>query len=240
MRNRLGRRWDRVSSFTGPFVVASLVAYFLLDWTVKASPDRRNGPFDDLAGGHLRRAGRARPDRDERRQAADERHVRHRHGTAIALSAIFIKPNVWFPVFLVVSVALMFALAEDRTAVLPPLRRPRDRARDQARLRLPVRADGAGRCLERSRRPSRLHPRPGDEPPLRRAPKRAAAPARGRLRLPDPVLLHQGRPQRFARGGVREHRHPRRVVAAKMLPKLGFIFPWPAAPSRGTRPSPRC
>ena len=26
-----------VSSFAGPFVVASLVAYFLLDWTLKAS-----------------------------------------------------------------------------------------------------------------------------------------------------------------------------------------------------------
>ena len=31
-------------------------------------------------------------------------------GTAIALSAIFIKPNAWFPVFLVVSVALIVAL----------------------------------------------------------------------------------------------------------------------------------
>jgi Kef-type K+ transport system membrane component KefB len=30
--------------------------------------------------------------------------------TALALSAIFIKPNVWFPVFLVVSVALIVAL----------------------------------------------------------------------------------------------------------------------------------
>ena len=30
--------------------------------------------------------------------------------TAIALSAIFIKPNVWFPVFLVVSLALIIAL----------------------------------------------------------------------------------------------------------------------------------
>jgi Kef-type K+ transport system membrane component KefB len=31
-------------------------------------------------------------------------------GTALALSAIFIKPNAWFPVFLVVSVALIVAL----------------------------------------------------------------------------------------------------------------------------------
>ena len=30
--------------------------------------------------------------------------------TAIALSAIFIKPNIWFPVFLVVSLALVVAL----------------------------------------------------------------------------------------------------------------------------------
>ena len=27
--------------------------------------------------------------------------------TAVALSAIFIKPNIWFPVFLVVSLALI-------------------------------------------------------------------------------------------------------------------------------------
>jgi Kef-type K+ transport system membrane component KefB len=31
-------------------------------------------------------------------------------GTALALSAIFIKPNVWFPLFLVVSLALMLVL----------------------------------------------------------------------------------------------------------------------------------
>jgi Kef-type K+ transport system membrane component KefB len=31
-------------------------------------------------------------------------------GTALALSAIFITPNVWFPVFIAVSVALMFLL----------------------------------------------------------------------------------------------------------------------------------
>ena len=30
--------------------------------------------------------------------------------TALALSAIFIKPNVWFPVFLVVSIALIVVL----------------------------------------------------------------------------------------------------------------------------------
>ena len=30
--------------------------------------------------------------------------------TALALSAIFIKPNVWFPVFLVVSLALIVGL----------------------------------------------------------------------------------------------------------------------------------
>ncbi len=53
--------------------------------------------------------------------------------TAIALSAIFIKPNAWFPVFLVVSIALIVGAAEDRAVVLPPLRRPRDRAGDQAR-----------------------------------------------------------------------------------------------------------
>ena len=38
--------------------------------------------------------------------------------TAIALSAIFIKPNAWFPVFLVVSIALIIALPQDRALVL--------------------------------------------------------------------------------------------------------------------------
>src|SRR5213079_3024764 len=33
-------------------------------------------------------------------------------GTALALSAIFIKPNVWFPLFLAVSLALMLALPQ--------------------------------------------------------------------------------------------------------------------------------
>ena len=83
-------------------------------------------------------------------------------GTAIALSAIFIKPNAWFPVFLVVSLALIVVLPEDRAVVLPPLRRPRDRAGDQARLRLPVRAHGAGRRGEGPRRPAGVRPRPGD------------------------------------------------------------------------------
>ena len=54
--------------------------------------------------------------------------------TAIALSAIFITPNAWFPVFLVVSIAPDRSAPEDRAVVLPPLRRPGDRARDQAGL----------------------------------------------------------------------------------------------------------
>ena len=34
--------------------------------------------------------------------------------TALALSAIFIKPNVWFPLFLLVSVGLILALPRSR------------------------------------------------------------------------------------------------------------------------------
>ena len=83
MRRRLGASVGiGVVSFIGPFVVASLVAYFVLDWSGRGIADRGHRALDDLARGRLRGARRARSDRDEHRQAADERDVRHRplHG----------------------------------------------------------------------------------------------------------------------------------------------------------------
>ena len=97
-------------SFIGPFVVASLVAYGLLDWTVKASL---------IAGTALSTTSLAVIYavlvEDGLNQTALGKLLMSATfvtdmATAIALSAIFIKPNVWFPVFLIVSVAMMFAL----------------------------------------------------------------------------------------------------------------------------------
>jgi Kef-type K+ transport system membrane component KefB len=97
-------------SFAGPFVVAALVAYGLLDWTVKASLIAGTALSttslaviyavlveDGLNGtkiGKLLMSATFVTDM----------------ATAVALSAIFIKPNVWFPLFLVGSVALMVVL----------------------------------------------------------------------------------------------------------------------------------
>jgi Kef-type K+ transport system membrane component KefB len=97
-------------SFLGPFVVASLVAYGLLDWTVKASL---------IAGTALSTTSLAVIYavlvEDGLNQTALGKLLMSATfvtdmATAVALSAIFIKPNVWFPAFLIVSVAMMFAL----------------------------------------------------------------------------------------------------------------------------------
>jgi Kef-type K+ transport system membrane component KefB len=97
-------------SFIGPFIVASLVAYGLLDWTVKASL---------IAGTALSTTSLAVIYavlvEDGLNQTALGKLLMSATfvtdmATAVALSAIFIKPNLWFPAFLVVSVAMMFAL----------------------------------------------------------------------------------------------------------------------------------
>ena len=97
-------------SFIGPFVVASLVAYGLLDWTVKASL---------IAGTALSTTSLAVIYavlvEDGLNQTALGKLLMSATfvtdmATAVALSAIFIKPNVWFPVFVVVSLALILTL----------------------------------------------------------------------------------------------------------------------------------
>jgi Kef-type K+ transport system membrane component KefB len=99
-----------VSSFTGPFLVASLVSYFLLHWTVKASL---------IAGTALSTTSLAvvyavLVERGLNRSNVGKLLMSATFVTdlctAVALSAIFIKPNVWFPVFIVVSLTLIFAL----------------------------------------------------------------------------------------------------------------------------------
>jgi Kef-type K+ transport system membrane component KefB len=105
-----------VSSFAGPFVVASLVSYVLLDWTLNASL---------IAGTALSTTSLAVVYAVLVERGLSATHVGKLLMsatfvtdicTAIALSAIFIKPNVWFPLFLALSLTLIVALPR----VAPP------------------------------------------------------------------------------------------------------------------------
>jgi len=111
MRRRLGPSLGLgIVSFVGPFAVTSLVAYVLLDWSTRASL---------IAGTALSTTSLAVV-----YAVLVERGLTHTAAgkllmsatfvtdlcTALALSAIFIKPNVWFPAFLVVSLALILVL----------------------------------------------------------------------------------------------------------------------------------
>jgi Kef-type K+ transport system membrane component KefB len=97
-------------SFTGPFVVAGLVAYGLLDWTPKASL---------IAGTALSTTSLAVVYAVLVETGLNSTRIGKLimsacfitdMGTALALSAIFVTPNAWFPLFLVVSVALIVVL----------------------------------------------------------------------------------------------------------------------------------
>jgi Kef-type K+ transport system membrane component KefB len=99
-----------VASFAGPFVVASLVAYFLLDWTVRASLIAGTAlSTTSLAVVYAVLVERGLTDTAIGKLLMSATFVTDLC-TALALSAIFIKPNVWFPAFLLVSVALVLAL----------------------------------------------------------------------------------------------------------------------------------
>jgi Kef-type K+ transport system membrane component KefB len=97
-------------SFIGPFVVAGLVAYGLLDWSTKASL---------IAGTALSTTSLAVVYAVLVETGLNTTRVGKLLmgacfvtdlGTALALSAIFITPNAWFGVFIVVSIALMVVL----------------------------------------------------------------------------------------------------------------------------------
>jgi Kef-type K+ transport system membrane component KefB len=99
-----------VSSFAGPFVVASLVAFFLLDWTLKASLIAGTAlSTTSLAVVYAVLVERGLTDVGIGKLLMSATFVTDLC-TALALSAIFIKPNIWFPVFLLVSLALILAL----------------------------------------------------------------------------------------------------------------------------------
>jgi Kef-type K+ transport system membrane component KefB len=99
-----------VSSFAGPFVVASLVAFFLLDWTLKASLIAGTAlSTTSLAVVYAVLVERGLTDVGIGKLLMSATFVTDLC-TAVALSAIFVKPNVWFPVFLLVSLGLILAL----------------------------------------------------------------------------------------------------------------------------------
>ena len=111
MRRRLGASVGiGVISFVGPFVVASAVSYVLLDWSTRASLIAGTAlATTSLAVVYAVLVERGLTDTGVGKLLMSATFVTDLC-TALALSAIFIKPNVWFPVFLVVSVALILVL----------------------------------------------------------------------------------------------------------------------------------
>ena len=94
-------------SFIGPFIVASIIAHFALGWTVKAAL---------IAGTALSTTSLAVVYAVLVESGLNSTRIGKLimsacfvtdMGTALALSAIFITPSAWFPVFLVVSIALI-------------------------------------------------------------------------------------------------------------------------------------
>jgi Kef-type K+ transport system membrane component KefB len=99
-----------VVSFAGPFVVSALAAYFLLDWTGRASLIAGTAlSTTSLAVVYAVLVERGLTDTSIGKFLMSATFVTDLC-TALALSAIFIKPNVWFPAFLVVSIVLILLL----------------------------------------------------------------------------------------------------------------------------------
>jgi len=109
------RRWEAslgigFVSFVGPFLVASGVAYLLLDWSERASLIAGTAlSTTSLAVVYAVLVERGLTDTSIGKLLMSATFVTDLC-TAVALSAIFIKPNVWYPAFLLVSVALIVAL----------------------------------------------------------------------------------------------------------------------------------
>jgi Kef-type K+ transport system membrane component KefB len=111
MRRRLGAAVGiGVASFVGPFVVASLVAQLLLGWSVRASLIGGTAlSTTSLAVVYAVLVERGLTDTGIGKLLMSATFVTDLC-TAIALSAIFVKPNAWFLPFLVVSIGLIVAL----------------------------------------------------------------------------------------------------------------------------------
>jgi Kef-type K+ transport system membrane component KefB len=99
-----------VASFAGPFFVASAVADFALGWSGRASLIAGTAlSTTSLAVVYAVLVERGLTDTAIGKLLMSATFVTDLC-TALALSAIFIKPNLWFPVFLAVSLALVLAL----------------------------------------------------------------------------------------------------------------------------------
>jgi Kef-type K+ transport system membrane component KefB len=99
-----------VASFLGPFAVASATAFLLLDWSAKAALIAGTAlSTTSLAVVYAVLVERGLTDLGVGKLLMSATFVTDLL-TAIALSAIFLEPNLWFPAFLVVSVALVVVL----------------------------------------------------------------------------------------------------------------------------------
>jgi Kef-type K+ transport system membrane component KefB len=111
LRRRLGPSLAiGVASFAGPFIVASFVAFFVLDWSTRASLIAGTAlSTTSLAVVYAVLVERRLTDTGIGKLLMSATFVTDLC-TAVALSAIFIKPNLWFPVFLAVSIAVIVVL----------------------------------------------------------------------------------------------------------------------------------
>lgn len=99
-----------IALFVGPFLVASAVAYFVLEWSERASLIAGTAlSTTSLAVVYAVLVERGLTDTAIGKLLMSATFVTDLC-TALALSVIFIKPNIWFPVFLIVSVALILVL----------------------------------------------------------------------------------------------------------------------------------
>jgi Kef-type K+ transport system membrane component KefB len=99
-----------VASFVGPFAVSALVAYALLGWSGKAALIAGTAlSTTSLAVVYAVLVERGLTDTGIGKLLMSSTFVTDLC-TALALSAIFIKPNVWFPAFLAVSLGLILLL----------------------------------------------------------------------------------------------------------------------------------
>ena len=99
-----------VASFLGPFVVSGLVAYWLLGWSGKAGLIAGTAlSTTSLAVVYSVLVERGLTDTRIGKLLMSATFVTDLC-TALALSAIFIKPNIWFPAFLAVSLLLIVLL----------------------------------------------------------------------------------------------------------------------------------
>jgi Kef-type K+ transport system membrane component KefB len=109
------RRWEAsvgigIASFVGPFLVASAAAYVLLDWSARASLITGTAlSTTSLAVVYAVLVERQLTDTGIGKLLMSATFVTDLC-TALALSAIFITPNVWFPLFLLVSLGLILVL----------------------------------------------------------------------------------------------------------------------------------